>query len=313
MEKGEQYHALFQFQRTFQPGSYQPVTYNTKGNYTSVSGSLTIPGISLPAYNELVLVLTPGGGGGGTGGIVSGSTYTILARHSNKALDIAGGVTATADGANVQQWTVNGNTNQQWLLTDIGSGYYKLTAVSSGKALEVYNWYINDGANVQQNTYSGGANQQWSINSLGDGYYTVINRYSGKALDVYNSITTDGANADQWAYVGATNQQWQFTALSSARIAFKEEPISTQPYPNPFYDHVTIPVNLKQKAKVVVNLYSINGQLERTLYFKSLPAGAQQIQWDGADEKGIAVKPGVYVYQALVDGQTQSGKLVKTN
>ncbi len=47
--------------------------------------------------------------------------YTIVTKGSNgtKALDVAS--KSTADGANVQQWTFNGNTNQQWQFEKVGS------------------------------------------------------------------------------------------------------------------------------------------------------------------------------------------------
>jgi len=36
----------------------------------------------------------------------------VIARHSNKCLDVSGA--STADGAQIQQWTCTGGTNQQW-------------------------------------------------------------------------------------------------------------------------------------------------------------------------------------------------------
>ena len=59
-------------------------------------------------------------------GLYPGTTYRISARHSGKLLDVAGGTSATANGANVQQWVNSGQTNQQWILVDAGGGYYSL-------------------------------------------------------------------------------------------------------------------------------------------------------------------------------------------
>ena len=49
------------------------------------------------------------------------NVYTIVTKGSNgtKALDVAS--KSTADGANVQQWTFNGNANQQWIFEKVGS------------------------------------------------------------------------------------------------------------------------------------------------------------------------------------------------
>lgn len=139
--------------------------------------------------------------------------YKIINRNSGKALDV--NAKSIADGANVQQWADNGETNQQWSLVSVGSGYYKLVNKNSDKVLDVYQKSTADGANVQQWTDNGGTNQQWQIVDVGGGYYKLINRKSGKALDVNASSTADGANVQQWTDNGGTNQQWSFAAVGS--------------------------------------------------------------------------------------------------
>jgi mannan endo-1,4-beta-mannosidase len=48
---------------------------------------------------------------------VSSGVYKLVARHSGKALDVAG--QSVADGANVQQWADNSQSNQQWQLVQV--------------------------------------------------------------------------------------------------------------------------------------------------------------------------------------------------
>ena len=48
-------------------------------------------------------------------------------------------------------------------MTDVGSGWYKLTNRNSGKVLEVYQAATGDGANIVQYTDNGGANQRWKL------------------------------------------------------------------------------------------------------------------------------------------------------
>ncbi|WP_455718647.1 cellulase family glycosylhydrolase [Anaerosporobacter sp.] len=146
--------------------------------------------------------------------IVSNEVYKITAKHSGKALDVEGAY--TNDGANVQQWTDNGNKQQQWKVVSVGDGYYKLIAAHSGKALDVAAWGTNDGTNVQQWTDNSQANQQWKIVSTGDGYYKLISRHSGKALDVAGGYTNDGANVQIWTDNGNDQQKWKFTKVTSS-------------------------------------------------------------------------------------------------
>ena len=56
--------------------------------------------------------------------LIPNGTYKLLARHSNKALDVTNN--GTANGTNVQQWTANDCPCQQWTLTYLGSGQYQV-------------------------------------------------------------------------------------------------------------------------------------------------------------------------------------------
>ena len=67
--------------------------------------------------------------------VSSGTTYTLVARHSGQFLDVLGA--ATANGSPVGQSTGHGGSNQQWLIESLGSGQYRLTGVGSGKPLDI--------------------------------------------------------------------------------------------------------------------------------------------------------------------------------
>ncbi|WP_425331861.1 cellulase family glycosylhydrolase [Paenibacillus sonchi] len=146
-------------------------------------------------------------------GIISGAVYKLTALHSGKSLDVAGG--SASDGANVQQWTDNGNAQQKWKVIDVGNGFYTLIAQSSGKALDAAGPSTADGANVQQWTDNGAVTQQWKITGAGGGYYKLISKSSGKALDVAGGSTADGANVQQWTDNGNAQQRWKFTQITT--------------------------------------------------------------------------------------------------
>ncbi len=157
--------------------------------------------------------------------IVSGATYKITAKHSGKALDVAG--RATNAGANVQQWSYNGGNNQKWKVVDTGDGYYKLVSVNSGKVLDVSSAATYDGANIQQWDDTNGTCQRWQIVGNGDGSYRLISAVSGKALDVAARGTNDGDNVQQWSYNGGWNQNWEFTRVDGGGNDDHNTPVST--------------------------------------------------------------------------------------
>jgi hypothetical protein len=95
------------------------------------------------------------------------------------------------------------------------SGYYKLTARHSGKALDVNGGpsATANGTQVIQYDYFGNDNQKWRFEQLSDGYYKITAKHSGKALDVSDISTANGARIHQWDYVGGANQQWKVESV----------------------------------------------------------------------------------------------------
>ncbi|QMU29533.1 FlgD immunoglobulin-like domain containing protein [Adhaeribacter radiodurans] len=85
-----------------------------------------------------------------------------------------------------------------------------------------------------------------------------------------------------------------------------------QVYPNPFTDLVTISLTLAQPAAISLQIYTPTGQQLRQIDFGVLPAGKQQLPWNGKDNQNQFVKPGLYLYRTVVNGQLRTGKLFKT-
>jgi subtilisin family serine protease len=62
--------------------------------------------------------------------------------------------------------------------------------------------------------------------------------------------------------------------------------------------------------RVSLSLYDVKGRLVRRLYEGTRPAGDYVVEWDGLDERGIAVSSSVYYYRLSVGGTSVSKKLV---
>lgn len=91
----------------------------------------------------------------------------------------------------------------------ISAGTYKITAVHSGKVLDVNGVSQADGAIVQQWQYVGGLNQQWQVEPLADGTYHLTAKHSGKRLDAKNAGTADGTPIQQWSANDTCAQKWR--------------------------------------------------------------------------------------------------------
>ncbi|WP_081687345.1 RICIN domain-containing protein [Glycomyces tenuis] len=139
-------------------------------------------------------------------GAEPGTGQQIRNRHSGLCLDDYD--FGTEAGAEVVQWTCNGQANQDWQLTDLGNGYHAIRNSYSDLCLDDYNWGTEPGAEVVQWTCNGLEVQQWEIADAGGGYVNIVNRHSGLCLDNYNWGTAPGAEVRQWTCLNNAAQQW---------------------------------------------------------------------------------------------------------
>jgi alpha-amylase len=137
--------------------------------------------------------------------------YRITARHSGKALDVAG--ISLNNGANLHQWDYVGGRNQQWQVEDVGGGRYKIRARHSDKLLDVSGMNTSNGSNVHQWEDVGAPSQIWYMADAGNGYVAIINEHANKALDVNAIRHENGTNIHIWQYQEGWNQQWRLTPV----------------------------------------------------------------------------------------------------
>ncbi|MFB9682451.1 ricin-type beta-trefoil lectin domain protein [Streptosporangium vulgare] len=116
---------------------------------------------------------------------------------SGRCLDVAN--VSQANGALVQIWDCNGQTNQQWTQTSANE-----LRVYGNKCLDVANMSTADGAAVHIWDCNGQSNQKWRLNS--DGSITALG--ANKCLDVPNYSTANGVKLQIWSCNGAANQRW---------------------------------------------------------------------------------------------------------
>jgi GH18 family chitinase len=141
---------------------------------------------------------------------VSGHTYKIVGKQSNKCIDVPG--SSTANGADLDLWTCHGSTNQSYVATDLGGGQWQFKNTNSGKCWDMTGNSTSTGALIEQWTCktSGYANQVFTLTSAGAGYYTLKNVNSGLCVDITGNSQADGASVEQWTCSGGSNQAFQF-------------------------------------------------------------------------------------------------------
>ena len=64
--------------------------------------------------------------------------------------------------------------------------------------------------------------------------------------------------------------------------------------PNPFHGRTALAFDLAQRARVEMSLFSVDGRHVRTLVDEFRAPGHYAAIWDGSDDGGQSLPPGVY-------------------
>lgn len=159
-----------------------------------------------PAYTAALNAL--GSTGGPTGGIVSGTVYTLADVAVGRVLDVPG--SQSANGTPLEVWDANGGANQQWRATQNADGTYTLTSVSTGRVLDEPGGQTANGTRMEIWDSNGGANQHWKATQNADGSYTLVNVASGRALATAGGQSANGTAVQIADSNGGANQHWTF-------------------------------------------------------------------------------------------------------
>ncbi|MGH7492558.1 MAG: phytase [bacterium] len=137
--------------------------------------------------------------------------------------------------------------------------------------------------------------------------FVVVHDQDGSKFHLYNWL--DFAQSDMTICVnGAPN-----TAVADDGFGVLPGQFElAQNYPNPFNPSTTIFFELPKASEVTLSIYTIQGQLVRTLISGKVAAGRHQASWDGTNYKNVRVASGLYVYRLETPGFVASKELVLT-
>ena len=147
---------------------------------------------------------------------------------------------------------------------------------------------------------------------IGDNYQAEVTRI----VDGFSN-PIDAAMIENKIYViewGGGRGLWEITLPeSNIDTAIKNteqaEPYQfrlDQNYPNPFNSQTHIEFTLETGNNISLEIYSVSGQLIRTLVQQYMDKGRHTFVWDGRNDKGNLVSSGTYQYKVT------AGQIVKT-
>ncbi|NLK47327.1 MAG: hypothetical protein GX296_00790 [Bacteroidales bacterium] len=151
---------------------------------------------------------------------VINGTYVLVNRNSQKVMEVADA--SMDNGATVRQYTYSaGATHQQWNVVPVDPGvggdfsYFKITAVHSGKSLDVYNFSLNNNDPIKMYDDNSNAVQQWYLEYVEDGWFRIRSRFSAKCLTISGNSTRDRAPVVHYDPTGHNSQLWRFLPVDA--------------------------------------------------------------------------------------------------
>jgi hypothetical protein len=81
--------------------------------------------------------------------------------------------------------------------------------------------------------------------------------------------------------------------------------------PNPFTTGSTITYTAPRSGPVEIVVYDVAGRHVRTLVSGSVAAGDHRVDWNGRDDGGHSLAPGIYLYRYRAPGLVESRRLIK--
>jgi flagellar hook assembly protein FlgD len=82
-------------------------------------------------------------------------------------------------------------------------------------------------------------------------------------------------------------------------------------WPNPFTVTTRIDFELAHAGPATADVFDVAGRSVKQLVAGELPAGPHAIAWDGTDDNGTKVAPGVYFYRLATAGFSASMRTVR--
>lgn len=137
--------------------------------------------------------------------------YVLVNKESRDVLGVSNG--DQDDGANIQLQNYSGDNSQLWAFEQLPANnggdfsYFKVTAVHSGKAVDIFNWSLIDGGTIKQWSYSNATNQHWFLKYQGAGWFSICSHFNNLCLE--SADTSASADVYQASASGKNSQLWR--------------------------------------------------------------------------------------------------------
>lgn len=167
------------------------------------------------------------------------------------------------------------------------------------------------GKEVERRVTPGGTEDFWgpelaAIDSDGDDF--TNGQELGDPNGSWRPGQLDPGNFSNVSAPGDPNSKPPITNVADIEIPTNYRLLNN--YPNPFNPSTKIAFEIPQSENISLKIYSINGELIRTLANENLPAGRFEKVWDGKNDFGREVSSGIYIYRLTAGNFDRSARMV---
>lgn len=143
----------------------------------------------------------------------------------------------------------------------------------------------------------------------------VSGTVSTAMMPVQHALVTFMADDDtNRQYSALTNSFGKYSISILSSISQPDNPSDEfqleQNYPNPFSSATTISYRLRRQSDVIITIYNILGKEVRKFAIGTQTKGDHQVLWDGRNNEGAGVAPGIYFCRLQAGEKTQVRKMI---
>jgi hypothetical protein len=138
---------------------------------------------------------------------------------------------------------------------------------------------------------------------VGPACLTTSSAYERAIGHVTLGFRFEFADTNDWIRIGGIGLNYIRPTVDVTDGPTPADLYLSQNYPNPFAASTTIEYNVPEPGAVEVRVYTVAGRLVRTLGTDAERVGVGRVIWDGTDEAGRRLAPGVYFYRVQAGGK----------
>ena len=98
--------------------------------------------------------------------------------------------------------------------------------------------------------------------------------------------------------------------VATSEPVIKREALEIKNYPNPFVDYTTFEFSLDENINVSLEIFDMQGKKVNEITKRNYESGVHTVTWDGTNQNGQKVNPGMYIYYYTAGNSTTSKKII---